>query len=393
LICHKKIGLKFIVLVDEKRKVMNIKWIFKKMLLPIIFAIVAFFLVSHDQFLYEAPVGKITVAKTVSSHEVSDDFQNKDRQVTQELSIKVLNAKGAEPGNLNLKNTTTLSQTTGQIYRVGQQVILKKISGNYQIVTLKRDALIVGLLVLFIGFVISFERFRASIFLFLSLVLNLLYFVIVIALNVEFNPPVILLFGILSVIFAASSLLFVLGPTKQMLYTFITTVLTTALTFSIVLFVLKMIGNSGIHFEYLDYVTQNPSEFFFVGTMISVLGAIMDGTGDIVAGLFGMARQNKLNKINMVRKDYIKSGISIGQELIGTLTNVLFMIFMAETLPMTLLLLRNGNSWSYIATVGLNLGLLQTIISAIGIVLAVPITAVFTSFALTRNHQGKESSL
>jgi uncharacterized membrane protein len=393
LICHKKIGLKFIVLVDEKRKVMNIKWIFKKMLLPIIFAIVAFFLVSHDQFLYEAPVGKITVAKTVSSHEVSDDFQNKDRQVTQELSIKVLNTKGAEPGNLNLKNTTTLSQTTGQIYRVGQQVILKKISGNYQIVTLKRDALIVGLLVLFIGFVISFERFRASIFLFLSLVLNLLYFVIVIALNVEFNPPVILLFGILSVIFAASSLLFVLGPTKQMLYTFITTVLTTALTFSIVLFVLKMIGNSGIHFEYLDYVTQNPSEFFFVGTMISVLGAIMDGTGDIVAELFGMARQNKLNKINMVRKDYIKSGISIGQELIGTLTNVLFMIFMAETLPMTLLLLRNGNSWSYIATVGLNLGLLQTIISAIGIVLAVPITAVFTSFALTRSHQGKESSL
>jgi uncharacterized membrane protein len=393
LICHKKIGLKFIVLVDEKRKVMNIKWIFKKMLLPIIFAIVAFFLVSHDQFLYEAPVGKITVAKTVSSHEVSDDFQNKDRQVTQELSIKVLNAKGAEPGNLNLKNTTTLSQTTGQIYRVGQQVILKKISGNYQIVTLKRDALIVGLLVLFIGFVISFERFRASIFLFLSLVLNLLYFVIVIALNVEFNPPVILLFGILSVIFAASSLLFVLGPTKQMLYTFITTVLTTALTFSIVLFVLKMTENSGIHFEYLDYVTQNPSEFFFVGTMISVLGAIMDGTGDIVAGLFGMARQNKLNKINMVRKDYIKSGISIGQELIGTLTNVLFMIFMAETLPMTLLLLRNGNSWSYIATVGLNLGLLQTIISAIGIVLAVPITAVFTSFALTRSHQGKESSL
>ena len=93
MICHKKIGLKFIVLVDEERKVMNIKWIFKKMLLPIIFAIVAFFLVSHDQFLYEAPVGKITVAKTVSSHEVSDDFQNKDRQVTQEMSKKVLKTK------------------------------------------------------------------------------------------------------------------------------------------------------------------------------------------------------------------------------------------------------------------------------------------------------------
>lgn len=88
---------------------------------------------------------------------------------------------------------------------------------------------------------------------------------IVIALNVEFNPPVILLFGILSVIFAASSLLFVLGPTKQMLYTFITTVLTTALTFSIVLFVLKMTGNSGIHFEYLDYVTKIHQSFSLLG--------------------------------------------------------------------------------------------------------------------------------
>ena len=299
------------------------------MLLPIIFALVAFFLVSHDQFLYKAPVGKISVAKTLSDHEVSDDFQNKDRQITQELSIKVLNAKDSEPKSLKLENTTTLSQTTGQIYRVGQQVILKKISGNYQIVTLKRDALIIALVVLFIGFLISFERFKASLFLLLSLVLNLLYFVIVIAFNVEFNPPVILLFGLLSVIFAASSLLFVFRPTRQMLFTFITTVLTTALTFSIVLFVSKMTGNSGIHFEYLDYVTQNPSEFFFVGTMISVLGAIMDGTGDIVAGLFGLDRQNKLNKINMTSKDYIKSGISIGQELIGTLTNVLFMIFMA----------------------------------------------------------------
>ena len=372
---------------------MNIKWIVKKLLLPIIFAIVAFFLVSHDQFLYQAPVGKITAAKTVSSQVVTDDFQNKDRQITQELTVKILNTNHSGLKSLNFKNTSTLSQTTGQIYRLGQQVILKKISGSYQIVTLKRDALIIALLVLFIGFLISFESFRASVFLLLSLLLNLIYFVVVIAFNVEFNPPVILLFGFLSVIFAASSLLFVLGATKQMLYTFMTTFLTTLLTFSIVLSILKMTGNEGIHFEYLEYVTQNPSEFFFVGTMISVLGAIMDGTGDIVAGLFGLDRQNKLNQINMTRKDYIKSGISIGQEIIGTLTNVLFMIFMAESLPMTLLLLRNGNSWSYIATVGLNLGLLQTIISAIGIVLAVPITAIFTSFFLTRNHERKELSL
>lgn len=109
----------------------------------------------------------------------------------------------------------------------------------------------------------------------------------------------------------------------------------------------------------------------------------MDGTGDIVAGLFGLYRQNQLNQNSMTYRKYVKSGISIGQEIIGTLTNVLFMIFMAAAFPMTLLLLRNGNTWGYIATVGLNLGLLQTVISAIGIVLAVPITAFVTSFGLS----------
>ncbi|KZK38287.1 Transporter [Lactococcus cremoris] len=366
---------------------MNIKWLLKKMILPILIALCVFVLVSHDHFLYHSPVGKITAVKTLSSHEVSDDFQNKDRQIVQELQVKILNDNKK---TLTLQNATTSSQTTDQLFRIGQQVILQKIAGQVQIVSLKRDALISALLVLFIGFLISFQRLRASLFLLASLVLNLIYFVSVIAFNVSFNPPVLLLFAFLSALFAASSLLFVLGPTRQMVYTFITTALTTFITFAVTLLVLKLTGNHGVHFEYLEYVTQNPSEFFFVGTMISVLGAIMDGTGDIVAGLFGLARQNELNQINMTKKDYIRSGMSIGQEIIGTLTNVLFMIFMAEALPMTLLLLRNGNTWGYIATVGLNLGLLQTIISAIGIVLAVPITAIVTSFGLVRMHRKSE---
>lgn len=361
----------------------NMQLILKKMLLPILFSILAFFIVSHDQCLYQVPVGEITKVKEVNRSEINDNFQNKDIQITQYLNIKIFNAHHGE-NNLYLKNIATSSQTTGQIYHVGQQVILKKISNTYQIVTLKRDALIIALIVLFVVSLIKFEQFRASFFLLLSLILNLIYFVCIIEINVKFNPPIYFLFGFLSIIFAFSSLLFVLGFTKQMLYTFITTILTTLFTFMIVFCILRVNKNVGIHFEYSEYVTQDPTNFFFAGTMISVLGAIMDGSGDIVAGLFGLNRQNKLNQINMTKKDYIKSGISIGQEIIGTLINVLFMIFMAESLPITLLLLKNGNNWSYIATVGFNLGLLQTIISAIGIILSIPITSIFTGWCLTR---------
>lgn len=362
----------------------------KKKIIQLIFVLLAsllvFVIVDNDVGLYQKPVGKIVSVQTTNQQKIEDNYQNTDLQITQALEIKLLNQSKTK---VVLTNEVAQSQVTGQVYRVGQQVILQKIGNHYEIMTLKRDALLAAMVVLFVGILLLLTQLRFSVFLMLSLLLNLLYFVVVVLVNVNFTPPVLVLFGFLSLVFAASSLLFVIGPNRQMLYALLTTVLTTLLTFTLVFLVLSWTGNAGVHFEYLEYVTQNPAQFFFVGTMISVLGAIMDGTGDIVAGLFGLSRQNQLNQIQLTFHDYVRSGFSIGQEIIGTLTNVLFMIFMAEAFPMLLLLLRNGNSWDYIASVGLNLGLLQTLISAIGIVLAVPVTSFVTSFGIVF-HEKKE---
>ncbi len=372
------------------KRIMTLKNKGLKIIFVLILTGVTYVLVNQNAFMYHEPVGKIIQAKTIKKQEVEDNYKNKDLQITQELKIKFLNQNKQR---ITLHNTADVSQASGQIYKKGQKVILQRISQTWQIMTLKRDALIVSLMVLFIGLLIVLTRLRASLFLLLSLGLNLVYFVIAIALNVSFTIPVILLYAMLSFVFAASSLLFVIGANRQMIFTLLTTVLTTVLTFLITFIVLDLTGNAGIHFEYLDYVTQNPSQFFFVGTMISVLGAIMDGTGDIVAGLFGLSRQNQVNHIQLKYKDYVRSGFSIGQEIIGTLTNVLFMIFMAEAFPICFLLLKNGNTWGYIATVGLNLGLLQTIISAIGIVLAVPVTAFVTSLVLVKQDKERKEDV
>lgn len=361
-----------------------IKFFLKKIILPCLVAVAAFVIVDHNARFYHEPLGIIEEVKTVEKTALSDNFNNKDTEVQQSLKVKLLNTSQKNQ-ILNLKNVSNQSQLTGQLYRKNQKILLRESAGTMQIVGQKRDALIVSLAVLFIGLTLSFIRWRATLFLTLSLLLNLFYFVLALAFDIHFTSVnALITFSCLAFVFAISSLGFVLGFTRQMLFTLLTTVLTSLLTFLLTFSVLKLTGNSGIHFEMMSYVTQNPILFFFVGAIISVLGAIMDGTGDIVAGLFGLYRQNQLNEINMSQKDYIKSGMEIGKEIIGTLTNVLFMIFMAETIPMTLLLLRNGNTWNYIAGTALNLGLLQTIISAIGIVLAVPITAVVTSFGLRK---------
>lgn len=364
-----------------------IKFILKKFLLPLLAAGLVFIVVDNDSFLYHEPVGQIMQAQTVSLLNVTDNFGNYDTRNTQKLTIKLLNTTRKNE-QITLSNLTAQSQVTGQLFRAGQKVLLTKTTNGFQIVSQKRDALILALFTLFMGLMIGFIRLRASLFLLLSLGLNLVYFALAIAFDVNISSGnIIVIFAVLALVFSASSLLFVLGWTRQMAWTLLTTILTTGLTFGIAFAVLASTKNSGVHFEYMEYVTQNPDQFFFAGAISSVLGAIMDGTGDIVAGLFGLHRQNQLNHRKMTQMEYLKSGLTIGREIIGTLTNVLFMIFMAEAFPMSLLLLRNGNSWGYITMISLNLVLLQTLISAIGIVLAVPVTAYVTSFGLVHREK------
>ncbi|WP_331035279.1 YibE/F family protein [Lactovum miscens] len=358
-----------------------VKFIFKIFMIPIILATLAFAIFSNDQFLYSEPVGLITAIKTTSTSTVKDEFNNYDKSITQILNIKLLNKSQK---TIQIENTATLSQTDSQVYQIGQQVILNQNKYPFQIRSLKRDAILAAIIVLIVSFLITFMRWRASLYLILSLILSIIYFIIAIRFNLEFTDiSSLLIYGTLALVFSFSALSFVLGLNRQMIFTFLTTIISTTFTFLLVITLLSMTHSIGINFEYMEFITKNPQTLFFMGASISVLGAIMDCCGDIVAGLFALFRQNP--KTN--QKSFFHSGINIGQEITGTLTNVLFMIFIAGTLPMTFLLLRNGNSWSYILSVALNLGLLQTLISAIGIILSVPITAWLTAFFLSRQKE------
>ncbi|MCT7850843.1 MAG: YibE/F family protein, partial [Lactobacillus iners] len=67
---------------------------------------------------------------------------------------------------------------------------------------------------------------------------------------------------------------------------------------------------------------------------------------------------------------------TLGQEIMGPLINVLVLIFMAESLPMAILLLRDNNTLIYTCQFALSLGILQSLVSAIGIVVTVIFSAL-----------------
>ena len=101
-------------------------------------------------------------------------------------------------------------------------------------------------------------------------------------------------------------------------------------------------------------------------TLVGVLGAVMDEATDMIATLF---RSSVTSQYGTKGTSYWTSCRSRN---FGALSNTLFLIFIAEQVPMAVLYLRNGNNWGFTYTMNLSLGMIQTLISAIGIVLTTP---------------------
>ena len=119
---------------------------------------------------------------------------------------------------------------------------------------------------------------------------------------------------------------------------------------------------------------------FLAETLLGSLVAVMDESTDIVATLFEL----KSIDPNISRGQLFLSGRKVGQSIMGPLVNVLFLIFMTDTFISTLLYIKNGNSWGYTFAMNMSLGTVQSLISGIGIVLAIPVASGLAALLLGR---------
>ena len=71
-------------------------------------------------------------------------------------------------------------------------------------------------------------------------------------------------------------------------------------------------------------------------------------------------------------RQLFKSGMAVGRSIMGPLINVLLMIFFAETFTMAILYFKTGNSIAYTFEWTMALGIVQTLVSGIGVTLVIP---------------------
>ncbi|MBM7544063.1 YibE/F family protein [Periweissella beninensis] len=328
------------------------------------------FATKFDAQLYHHPIGEVISIETTKSINETDQFRNKDKLYTQTIRVKILNTKAAGK-TITLTNQYTLSCAMDEKYEPKSQVFLSHHQNSYMITGQKRDTILAFMVWLTISLLIIFMK-QAGVFTIISVIINISLLLVTIWLDLNIkNINVIILFGTLAVVMALITLSLALGFNRQMLITFLASIGSVTVAISIASIILILTHQKGLQFDLMDYITQLPQPLFIAETIIAALGAIMDEATDIIATQYEMLIAHP----NLSRWSLYKAGQRVGQTIMGALTSVLFLIFIAEALPMSILYLRNGNSWGYTLEMNMVLGLAQTIIAGIGIVLTVPIAS------------------
>ncbi len=339
----------------------------------------------NNQRFYRRPIAKVVKVTPVGHpRRTSDQFQNVDHQYDQQITAVMMNGR-YRGQRVQLSNTYSDSRPMDQRYRVGNQVFLSQVRRHGKQLTAningyKRDTVLV-LVAWLVIFLLLVTMGKAGAWALTSVVVNALLFILAVELDLHNNGEHIMaIFSVLTIIFAFISLLLVLGPSKKMLATFSATVIGTFAALGVSLLVFSWTRERGIYYESMQYVTQVPRPLFLAETLLGSLGAVMDESSDIIATLFEL----KQLEPTVTPRQLFMSGRNVGKSIMGPLINVLFLIFMADTFTSSLLYIKNGNSWGYTFAMNMSLGTVQSLVSGIGIVLAVPLVSAFGAMLLGR---------
>ncbi len=132
-------------------------------------------------------------------------------------------------------------------------------------------------------------------------------------------------------------------------------------------------------------------EVLFAGIVLGALGAVMDVAISIASAQYEI----KASCPHFGFKEIFKSGINVGRDVMGTMSNTLILAYLGSSLPLVLLLSAQNNI--PILRV-LNLSLIVTefaraITGSIGLICSIPLTALITALFLSRNTSRHHDSM
>lgn len=123
-------------------------------------------------------------------------------------------------------------------------------------------------------------------------------------------------------------------------------------------------------------ISFNFRELLFAGILVSALGACMDVGMSIASSL----DEIKMKNPDITWKELLKSGMNIGGDVIGTMTNTLILAYVGGSLTLILLFMAsNMNIYEILNKETIAEQIISAIAGSMGVVYTIPITSVVYS--------------
>lgn len=136
-----------------------------------------------------------------------------------------------------------------------------------------------------------------------------------------------------------------------------------------------------MYYRYEPNVSINFTPVAIAVILIGLTGAITDTALDIATSLHEVHENNK----HLSFKELIHSGNHMGKDILGTMINTLFFVFLGEIMAFILAFQRNGYSFSEIINEPFFLQeTAQLMVGCLGCILIIPITILLQSYIYTK---------
>ncbi|MBS5927839.1 MAG: YibE/F family protein [Clostridium sp.] len=193
---------------------------------------------------------------------------------------------------------------------------------------------------------------------------------------------------IVSIISTIVTLFLLNGWSKKTIVATLATCVGVIISGVIFYFISNFLNISGFNLdeaESLILIAQNTGlkirDILFSGILISSLGAVMDVAMSIASSIYEI---NELNR-ELDMKTIFKSGINIGRDMIGTMSNTLILAFAGTSLSTMLALYSYNTQFNQLMSSDfIAIEFAQSISGSIGIILAVPITSFISAYVYKR---------
>ena len=327
---------------------------------------------------------KATVSEVVESDVGQDPDYSYIRIGKQTLKLEITSGphKGTTVQVLNFVTRTTPLEGT-----VGTRYILGSYDGfiTANIMSYERSGLLVLLLVAFLGMVILYGRKKglAAMAALVVTLLNVVFLFIPMLINGVPAIPAAILVVLLSTLY---TMVVLNGLCKKSLIATACCTLCTAFAGVLAWLVGRFGWISTLNtpeVENLLFITENTKfridNLLTAGILISSMGAVMDTCMSIVSSLYELRDQNPA----ITPKQLRKSGMNIGKDIMGTMTNTLILAFVGSSLNLIVIYyMYCMPAISLLNTDFIVVEVVKGLIGSMAVVMSIPCAAALTAAVL-----------